>query len=292
MIRFADVAVGSGDEVRCSRCHGESQSVSYRSASEIAAEIAMACELWDEPPGPNVALTGAEPFGHPDLPALVGAAVDAHCRRLCLETDAVAMRSSQNAGGSLMAGVRHLRWTILGGTPGVHDVLLGTPGALDLSVEGVRSFRSIAAQESLAVSITTVVPVCRHNVHDLPAAAGLAVDAGADRVLLRIEDGGLDLTAALPWVVAACDTGVVNGVWVEVEGIPFCLLPGYDLHLSDAVRDRAGAKPPICRECPLDAVCAGAPTGASADQLATLAPPSFAERLAASLSRVRETRAE
>jgi hypothetical protein len=289
VIRFADVAVGSGGEVRCSRCHGEQQPVSYRPTAEIVAEIAMTCEAWNEPPGPNVALTGAEPFGHPDLPALVGAAVDAHCRRLCLETDAVAMRSSQNAGGSLMAGVRHLRWTILGGTPGVHDVLLGTPGALDLSVEGVRSFRSIAAEESIPVSVTTVVPVCRHNVHDLPAAAGLAVDAGADRVLLRVEDGGLDLTAALPWIVAACDTGVVNGVWVEVEGVGFCLLPGYDLHLSDAVRDREGAKQPVCNECRLDAVCAGAPVGASADQLGTLAPPVFAECLAASVLRARGT---
>jgi len=292
VIRFADVGVGSGGEVRCSRCHGESQSISYRSASEIAAEIAMACELWDEPPGPNVALTGAEPFGHPELPVLVGAAVDAHCRRLCLETDAVALRSSQNAGGSLIAGVRHLRWIILGGTPGVHDVLLGTPGALDLSVEGVRSFRSIAAEESIPVSVTTVVPVCRHNVHDLPAAAGLAVDAGADRVLLRVEDGGLDLAAALPWIVAACDTGVVNGVWVEVEGVPFCLLAGYDLHLSDAVRERAGAKQPICIECPLDSVCAGVPAGASADQLAMLSPPSFAGTLAVSVLRARATRAE
>ncbi len=287
MIRFADIPVGSGGETRCSRCHGESGEVSYRPAAEIAAEIAMVCELWDELPGPNVALTGADPFGHPDLPALVGAAVEAGCRRLCLATDAVALRSPQNAGGSLMAGVRHLRWTILGGTPGVHDVLVGTPGALDLSVEGVRSFLSIASEETIPVSVTAVVPVCRHNVHDLPAAAGLAVDAGADRVLLRLDDGGLDLPAALPWIVAACDTGVVNGVWVEVEGVPFCLLPGYDLHLADAVRQRPGAKPPVCSECALDAVCGGAPAGASADQLATLAPPVSAERLSVSVLRAR-----
>jgi hypothetical protein len=276
VIRFSQVAVGSGGEVRCSRCHGEPRVASYRPAVEVAAEIAAACERWDERPGP-------------DLPVLVGAAVDAHCRRLCLETDAVALRSPQNAGGSLMAGVRHLRWSILGGTQGVHDVLLGTPGALDASVEGVRSFLSIAAAEAIPVSVTAVVPVCRHNVHDLPAAAGLAVDTGVDRVLLRVEDGGLDLPAALPWIVAACDTGVVNGVWVEVEGLSFCLFPGYDLHLSDAVRVRPGAKQPACAECALDAVCAGAPAGASADQLATLAPPLFAERLAASVLRARGT---
>ena len=291
MIRFARVAVGSGGEVRCSRCHGEPQAATYRSAVEVTAEIAMVCALWEGLPGPNLALGGAEPFGHPDLPALVGAAVEAHCQRLCLDSDAVALRSPQNAGGSLMAGVRHLSWTILGGTPGVHDALLGAPGALDASVEGVRSFESIAAAETVDVSVTAVVPVCRHNVHDLPAAAGLVVDAGADRVLLRIEDGGLDLRSALPWIIAACDTGVVNGVWVEVEGVPFCLLPGYDLHLSDAIRCRPGAKSPACAACGLDAACGGAPAGASADQLALLEPPPFATHLAASVLRARGSEA-
>lgn len=287
MIRFADIAVGAGGEVRCSRCHGEPRMASYRAADELAAEIEDVCAAWRGLPGPNVALTGAEPFGHPELPALVSAAREAGCRRVCLDTDAVALRTTQNAGGSLMAGVRHLRWTLLGGTPGVHDALLDTPGALDASVEGIRSFVSIAVAEDVPVSISAVVPVCRHNVHDLPAAAGLAVEAGAGRVLLRVDDGGMDLASALPWIVAACDTGVVNGVWVETEGIPFCLLPGYDLHLSDAVRQRPGAKTPVCAGCALDPVCAGAPSGASADQLALLAPPPFATRLVTSVLRAR-----
>jgi hypothetical protein len=287
VIRFADVAIGSGGEVRCSRCHGEPQAVSYRPAAEVAAEIAETCAAWEGPPGPNVTLGGAEPFGHPELPALVGAAVEARCSRLRLHTDAVALRTPQNASGSLGAGVRHLAWTLLGGTPGVHDALLGTPGALDASVEGLRSFVSVAAAQQLPVTVSALVPVCRHNMGDLPAAAGLAVDAGVDSVLLRVEDGGLDLDSALPWIVAACDTGVVNGVWVEVEGVPFCLLPGYDLHLSDAVRKRSGAKPPVCAECALDSVCAGAPAGASADQLALLAPPCFAGRLVGPVRRAR-----
>ncbi len=212
---------------------------SYRPLGDVAAEIEDICEAWEGLPGPNIALTGAEPFGHPDLPAIVSTAREAGCRRVCLDTDAVALRTTQNAGGSLMAGVRHVRWSLLGGTPGVHDALIGDPGALAASVEGVRSFLAIAGAEDVPVSVSAIVPVCRHNAHDLPAAAGIAVDAGADGVLLRIEDGGMDLASALPWVVAACDTGVVNGVWVEVEGVPFCLLPG--LRSASLRRDQAEA---------------------------------------------------
>ena len=168
----------------------------------------------------------------------------------------------------------------------MHDVLAGAPGVLDATLEGVRSYRSAAEAEGLAVSVTALVPVCRHNVHELPAAVGLAVDCGADSVLVRLE-GDLDVVGTVPWVTAACDTGVVNGVWVEVEGMPFCLLPGYDLHIADAVRTRPGAKPPTCRECALDPVCAGAPEGASAGVQAKLTPPPFAPALAPSLARSR-----
>lgn len=288
MIRFAEVVVGEGGGVRCSRCHGAPGDVMYRDAADVRAEVSAICSLWDMPPGPNIVFLGAEPFGHPALPSLVGAAVEAHCRRVSLQTDAVACASPQNAAGSIMAGVRHLRWTILGGTPGVHDALVSHPGALDASVAGVRSFLSIAGDQGIDVNVVAVVPVCRHNVHDLPAAVSVAVAAGADSVRLRVEDGGLELGSAVPWIVAACDTGVVNGVWVEVDGVPFCLLPSYELHVADSVRARAGAKQPICGSCALDPVCGGAPVGASADQLALLAPPPKASSLASAVSRSRD----
>jgi hypothetical protein len=287
VIRFAEIAVGQGGGVRCSRCHGTDPDVTYRDTDEVRAEISAVCSLWDVAPGPNIVLTGAEPFGHPALPSLVAAAVEARCRRVCLDTDAVACGSAQNAGGSLMAGVRHLRWTLLAGTPGIHDALVGRPGALDASVAGVGTFRSIAGGEGFDVSVIAVVPVCRHNAHDLPAAVSVAVQAGADAVRLRVEDGGMDLASVVPWVIAACDTGVVNGVWVEVEGVPFCLLPGYDLHVADAVRERPGTKQPVCASCALDGLCAGAPVSASADQLSLLAPPDFAAALASGVARSR-----
>jgi len=287
VIRFAEVVVGEGGGIRCARCHPDGAVVSYRDAEEVRAEVSAVCGLWDTPPGPNITFTGAEPFGHPALPSLIASAVEAGCVRVCLDTDAVACTSPQNAGGSLMAGVRHLRWIVLGGTPGVHDALTSRPGALDASVAGVRSFRSIAKDQDIDISVTAVIPVCRHNVHDLPAAVSVALGVEADAVHLRVEDGGLDLGSAIPWLVAACDTGVVNGVWVEVEGVPFCLLPGYDLHLADAVRVRPGTKQTACASCALDPVCAGAPASASTDQLALLVPPGSAPSLAASVMRSR-----
>jgi hypothetical protein len=287
VIPFVEVAIGEGSRVVCTRCGGAPAEPTFRPADEVVAEATAACRAWKRGPGPNVRLTGAEPFAHPELPRIVAGVTDAGCRRLGIDTDAVGMRSVANAHGALVAGVRHVRFTVLAGTEGLHDALAGTPGLLDATREGIASYRQAAAEEGLDVSITAAVPICRHNLSELPSAVAVAVECGVERVEVRLSDGGVEIASAIPWTTAACDTGVINGVWVEVEGIPFCLLPGYDLHVADAVRARAGAKPPVCRECALDGVCGGAPADASTDQLAALTPPAFATQLAPRIARAR-----
>ena len=288
MIRFVEIAVGTGGAVRCARCHGATAPVRYAAALGVARDIEDAVGSWSGAPGPNIALTGPDPFGHPDLPALVSAAVRAGAQRLRIHTPAAALRSAQNAAGCIGAGVRHLSFALLGGTAGVHDALVDEPGSLDALTAGVRSYRAAAEAEDLAVCVTAVIPACRHNLRDLPAAVGCAVDIGADAVLVRVEDGGADLSHALPWLAAACDTGVVNGVWVELWGVPFCMLEDHDLHLTDVVRERAGSKSPVCAECALDPWCGGGPPDSSSEIVGALRPPRFAQRLAPSVARARE----
>jgi hypothetical protein len=286
VLRFVSVSLGGGLPLRCVRCHGSAPEVSYRSADELDPLLAEAVAAAGSP-GPNVELTGPEPFGHPELPAVVAAAARHGVARLRLETDAIALASPVNAGGSIAAGVRHLRVRLLGGSPGVHDGLGAVVGAFDATLAGVRCFVASAAESGSPVSVTVVIPVCRHNVHDLTPAVLAAAEAGADAVTLMLDDPGLDLAMAAPWLMSACDTGVINGVWVEVDGAPFCLLPGYDLHVVDAVGPRSGSKVAVCRSCALDDVCGGGPVGASADTLGALSPPLDGIVLAAGVSKAR-----
>jgi hypothetical protein len=290
VLRFVSVSLGTGRPPRCGRCHGPAPQTSYLAVSEIEARIAEAVATADAP-GPNVELAGPEPFGHPELPDVVTASIRGGVVRLRLHTDAAALQNPSDAAGCIAAGVRHLRFTLLGGSPGMHDALTGEPGSLDAALGGVRTYAAVAAESGAAVSISAAVPVCRHNVHDLPSAVLAAVDAGVDSVTLVLDDPGLDLRAAAPWITAACDTGVVSAVWVDVEGAPFCLLPGYDLHVSDVVAARAGSKVAACGSCALDAVCGGGPAGASADTLGALAPPPTAATLSGKVAKARGGRA-
>jgi hypothetical protein len=284
VLDFAEVSIGDGATVRCTRCRPADGSGGYRDVAGITADIERVVAGWAVPPGPNVELTGPEPLAHPELPAVVAAAVQAGVRRLRLLTDAAGFCVPANAEGAIASGVRHIKFALLGGTPGVHDVLAGTAGALEATSQGVRAYLEAAGMLGSDVHVSAVIPVCRHTAGDLPVTVARAAEAGADSVLLRVDDGGVDLRAALPTIAAACDTGVVNGVWVEVEGAPFCMMDGLELHVADTVRERPGEHGPGCAACALLDLCAGGPFGAAADLLAALAPPAGHERLA---SRVR-----
>lgn len=232
-------------------------------------------------------LVGLEPFDHPDLPRIVASAMAGGCERFGIHTNAAALRSDSNSGGVLSAGLRHLRVTLLGGTPGLHDALAGAPGALDATVAGLQTFRHRASAMQVAVHMQAVVPVCRHNVHDVPATVGLAVSQGFDGVTLVVDDPGLGIGTAAPWIRAACDTGIVNGVWVEVDGMPFCAMPGYGLHVSDLMRPRSGCKGPQCDRCAVDSLCGGAAAGTAPDQLSELDGSVVDARFAAGIARAR-----
>jgi hypothetical protein len=150
----------------------------------------------------------------------------------------------------------------------------------------MRTFIAAAEAGEAEVLLSVRVPVCRHNVRDLPDAVAAAVGAGARHVLLQVTDGGLDLPGAMPWVVAACDSGTVNTVWVEASGIPYCVAGTHALHTVPVLGARSGGgKAAPCTACALDGVCEGAIAKAAPDVLAALEPPAGADALAA---RIRE----
>ena len=148
-------------------------------------------------------------------------------------------------------------------------------------MRGVRTFAEAAGEAKTPVQISVHVPVCRHNLRDCPAIVTAAAKAGATLVHLEVVDPRLELPSAAPWIGAACDTGVVNATWVEVEGMPFGPASGWELHLASIYRPVAGKKTAICEPCALNDVCGGAIRGAGDAVVAVFRVPADADELAA-----------
>ncbi|GAV31041.1 hypothetical protein emb_1d0279 [Coriobacteriaceae bacterium EMTCatB1] len=217
MLPFARIEVGSPSERRCRLCRPRQAQVTWRSVADVASELREVASDWTAPLGPNVFLGGAEPFEHPSLPSIVAAAVDAGFERVGIETDATALARGENARGSLLAGVRHLR-AVLFGVGDLGDAMAGPPGFSAAALSGIERYAEVARREGIAVAISAVVPVCKHNVDLLPVIVASAAAAGAGCVVLDAAEPVAPAAAAT--VAAACDTGIVNRAWVEVHGLP------------------------------------------------------------------------
>ncbi|TLN00761.1 hypothetical protein FDZ71_14135, partial [bacterium] len=227
MLRFVEVSAGDGAPVACRLCV-PAPPATYRPADGLIAEIASAT--------PDVSLVGAEPFNHPELPEVVAAAVRAGAERLRVETAGAALARGDNAAGALAAGVRHVRLVLLG-DEGAHDSLTGMPGSFAAAAAGAAVWTAAAARSGARTFLGVLVPVCPHNAEHLPAAVAAAARLGAREVVLRVARAA-DPAALAPWLVAACDTGAVNRVWVRVEpaaGVAALMPASHALHLTPAL---------------------------------------------------------
>lgn len=222
MIDFHPIPVGAGVPCGCVRC-GAAPGVSFASVVAVEALLARVCATADGVPGETaagpaygVALTGPEPFAHPELPSLVAACRRAGFSRIALETDGAALAAHDNAAGVLHAGVRHLWVRVLGADDATHDALTGRPGRRAASRAGVAAYSEAAAMMGAMVAITAVVPVCRHTLDAVPAIVAACAEGGFHAVRLDVA-GSLPVQAAAV-IAAACDTGMVNRTWVSTDG--------------------------------------------------------------------------
>lgn len=230
MLEFVEVVVGTGAPLGCARCVPQA-SPEYLPSSDIISGIRDVAAAWESGPGPNVVLGGPEPFAHPELPALVAACVDAGVQRIALETDGAALSVPTNAVGVLRSGVRHLRVRVLDAEPGHGDVMGGRAGRTRDALAGMGAYLAAAGEAGLAVVVTAVVPVCRHNAETLSATIAELASLGIQAVRLVPSTDATTPPQAL--LAAACDTGMVNRLWVEVD--PRLPLP--DTHALHFVHD-------------------------------------------------------
>ncbi len=217
LLRYVEVAIGDGGLPGCTRCE-EEKPLSPRSSAQVVADLRVAAAEWDGEacgPGPNIALAGGEPFAHPELPAIVFAATEAHVERLRLRTGAEALSVAENAAGVLHAGVRHLEVVVLADAA-AHDELTARPGAFAAAASGVSAFATAARDRVVPVAVAGRVPVCRHNLAHVPAAVAALSRLGARDVVLDVSrEAALSLQAG-EWIASACQTGLMNGTWVSV----------------------------------------------------------------------------
>lgn len=222
MIRFQTVSLGSGSVSPCVRC-GAGASAPY-DASRTLGSLSEAVAGDSD----GVVFTGFEPFAHPSLVELIGAARGLGAPRIGVQTDGAALGVGQNAPGSIGAGVRFFEFVFLGADAEAHDRLVGRPGAFASLNAGVGAVRrlSTADQRVFAAAVTRV---CRHNVAYFVEVVAAAAASGVRAIRVEVEPG---VTLPREMVDRAHVAATTSGIALFGDGCDH-LLGGATLYTLD-----------------------------------------------------------
>jgi len=216
------ITIGCGGLPTCSRCSVPSEQ-EHRLLADVTADIESAVVTSVGRSG-VILLAGTEAFSHPSLPQIISAATSAGARRIAVQTAGGLLGSGGNAQGVLHAGVRHFEIHYLPGDDA--ELAPGIPGALD----GVAELIRVSAAAGARIALSAVITACRHTIQHLSPAVGQLAAAGVGAVHIEVDPSAGTGPSATASVLAACDTGVVNAVWVDVSG--FALPESHSMHFA------------------------------------------------------------
>lgn len=209
---------------------------SCRPTEDVIGEIVAIASGWSWGCGPNVILLGCEAFAHPDLIDIVNAAVQAGVERLSVRTNGASLGEPGVAEQFVRAGVNHVEVTLLSGSAGTHDRLVGLPGAFDAAVAGMRAYRAASDSLGIATTLSGRILACEHNITELPDIVREFAEVGVSVVTIDASRAGR--RAHVPWLQAAALTGVLNAVWVSIEGVDPAALGESSTHAIAATTTR------------------------------------------------------
>lgn len=223
MLSFAEVSLGTGGLPVCTRCtsHGSNTPADFASVALALTEYASGVRKGS---AKNVVFNGFEPFAHPSLPQIISTAADLGFERIRLRTDGGALARHGNAEGALSVGANHLEVVLLGGSE-THDRLSERAGLFPSAVAGINAYRAAANSRGMQVFVSAIVPVCKHNLQQLPQTVAAAAALGLAAV--AIDASGIKPSPeAKALLEAAVETGVVNLMSAWVTGFPGALSAG------------------------------------------------------------------
>ena len=216
MIKFSVLKLGEGAISQCTRCGPTAPRV-YRPTTDVLADMSRIVDTWPTGPGPNVTLCGPEPLEHPEIETLLRALHDSDIQRACVHTGGGPLVSPSACEHILASGVNHIRTVLLAGDAATHDALNDTPGSWDTAMHGIALMSQTASQSAAPLMLCGLIPVCSHNLDQLPQTIIALAGAGVRSIALDVTTLASDPRSA-SWITAAVDTGMVSGVWVSPVG--------------------------------------------------------------------------
>lgn len=245
MLKYLPVFTGSSCSNECIHCpHQTRQGIEL---PEIEGELSKGAGLH------GVELYGGEPLARFDSSRLLGVSKESF-RRVKVVSNGRALAKWEVAQSVLQSGATAFEIKLWGAGQQLHDSLTGVNGSFYETIQGISNIVNTTAKPFVAIKAL----VCEENLGQLPDMARAAVSLRADRFIIKPMDGRLSLPRAAQTIKLAVETAITNRVWASTEGVPLCVMGGYEVHVAEVAGEREPkTKVGACSECVYDQVCPG-----------------------------------
>jgi MoaA/NifB/PqqE/SkfB family radical SAM enzyme len=210
----------------------------------------------------NVLLFGGEPTLRGDLPEIIQTARKLGYKRIKLATNGRTFADSHFLNQIMNEGCYLYEIKLWGSHASLHDKITKSVGSFWETTRGLESLASIPQDRFISIRI----PLCQENCTDLENMVAISLSLGVNRIIISYQDYTLSFQDSLHHILNAIRISIFNRTWILTEGIPFCMMKGYEQHLSE-IYSNCGAQymrefqhHRYCRECVYQEVCPGAET--------------------------------
>ncbi len=230
----------------------------------------------------QVIFTGGEPSLHPNFLELVRMARKMGYKTIQIQTNGRTFAYRDFCLKAIKAGVNQFSPALHGHNAKIHDFLTNSPGSFEQTVQGIKNLKS------LNQFLTTNTVVTTKNYRFLPQIAQLLVNLDVDRfqfAFIHVHGTAKEnqdwivpkKSKVMPYIKKGLDIGINADKWVVTEAIPYCLMKGYEKHISEIAipkpmifdagfkvedyasyrKNKAKAKGPNCLKCKYNDICEG-----------------------------------
>lgn len=226
--------------------------------------------------------TGGEPSLHPNFLEIIKIAREMGYELIQIQTNGRIFVYKDFCIKTIRAGANQFAPALHGHNAKIHDFLTSSPGSFAQTVQGIKNLKS------LNQFVTTNTVVTTKNYRFLPQIAQLLVNLDVDRfqfAFVHIHGTAKEnqswivpkKSKVMPYIKKGLDIGINADKWVTTEAIPYCLMQGYEGHISEIDipkpmtfdagfkvedyasyrKNEAKSKGPNCLKCKYNKICEG-----------------------------------
>jgi MoaA/NifB/PqqE/SkfB family radical SAM enzyme len=278
-MKRADIKVGFSCNNICKFCVQGDKRKKYgdKTIDEIKNNIIEAKKTCN-----SIVLTGGEPTMRKDIFEIVSFGKKVGFEEIQIQTNGRMFAYLDFCKKLIAAGATEFSPALHGHIPELHDYLTGATSSYRQVVCGIKNLKSL---NQLVITNTVIT---KSNYVHLPQIAKLLSALKVDQfqfafvhalgsALQKFDSVVPRKTLVEPYVKAALDVGIKNGISVMTEAIPYCFMRGYEKYVAErmipdteiydykvivndftkARKDEGKVRGKICESCKKNNICEG-----------------------------------